>query len=147
MSCPGAEGLGSDPPNRESCMTVPRPTCCATEPAFPSSFPVNPATSHAPVVVPRLAPKMMPMPWASPSNPALRNEMVITDTSELDCIRVVVTTPKDRLFHNRSVVRPRIFSSTPPVKERNPSSRDSMPNRNIATPAASCLKSGLTQKP
>ena len=65
----------------------------------------NPAISQAPVVVPRLAPKMIPMPAASDSNPALRNEIVMTETRELDCIRVVVTTPNDRLFQTLSVVR------------------------------------------
>ena len=73
--------------------------------------------------------------------------MVITDTSELDCIRVVVTMPKLRLFHSRSVVRRSRLSSTPPVKALKPSSRHSMPNRKMATPAAISLKSGLTQKP
>ena len=49
----------------------------------------KPATSQAPVVVPMLAPKMIPIPAISGSSPALRNEMVITDTNELDCISVV----------------------------------------------------------
>jgi len=90
---------------------------------------------------------MIPTPWASSRRPALTKEMVRTETRELDCMRVVVTTPKLRLFHSRSVVRRRSFSSTPPVKARNPSSRESMPKRKIATPAEISLKWGLTQNP
>ncbi len=73
--------------------------------------------------------------------------MVITDTSELDCMTVVVITPKLRLFHSLSVVLRSRFSSTPPVNALKPSSRLSMPNRKIATPAEISLKSGLIQKP
>jgi len=73
--------------------------------------------------------------------------MVITDTRELDCVMVVETTPKDMLFHSLFVVRRRIFSNTPPVKTLKPSSRNSIPKRKMATPAAISLKSGLSQKP
>lgn len=69
----------------------------------------------------------------------------MTDTSELDCIRVVATTPKVKLFQSRSVVRCRMRSSVPPVKALKPCSSALMPNRKIATPAAISLKSGLTQ--
>ena len=57
----------------------------------------------------------MPMPAVRPMSPALRKEMVMTDTSELDCMMLVETMPKVMLFHSLSVVRLRIFSSTPPV--------------------------------
>ena len=62
------------------------------------TFRPNPATSQAPVVVPILAPKMMPTPASNEISPALRKEIVITETSELDCMIVVVTIPnsKDR---------------------------------------------------
>jgi hypothetical protein len=73
--------------------------------------------------------------------------MVITETSELDCIRVVETTPKPRLFQVLLVVFCRIFSSKPPVKALKPSSRNSIPKRKIATPAEISLKFGLTQNP
>jgi hypothetical protein len=80
-------------------------------------------------------------------SPALRKEMVNTETSELDCMMVVAITPNDRLFQVASVVRCRKFASKPPLNDLNPFSRDSMPRRNIATPAAMVLKSGLIQKP
>jgi hypothetical protein len=60
---------------------------------------------------------------------------------------VVETTPKPMLLGSVLVVRANTFSRIPPVKALNPSSRKSMPNRNIDTPAAISLKSGLTQKP
>ena len=58
-----------------------------------------------------MAPKMIPMPSARPISYALRNEMVITETSEDDCIKVVATTPKLRLFRRRSVL-----ASTPAAR-------------------------------
>ncbi len=71
----------------------------------------------------------------------------ITETSELDCMIVVETIPKSILFQVLSVVFCSSFSNTPPVKALNPSSRKSIPNKNIETPAAISLKSGLTQNP
>jgi len=73
--------------------------------------------------------------------------MVITDTRELDCMIVVETAPNSKLFQVLSVVLCSSFSKTPPVNALNPSSRNSMPNRNMETPAAISLKSGLTQNP
>ena len=90
---------------------------------------------------------MIPIPETNPIKPALRKEMVMTETSELDCITVVVNTPKEMHFQNESVDRDRIFSRTPPVKLRNPSSRKIIPNKKIATPAAIALKSGLILNP
>ena len=90
---------------------------------------------------------MIPMPWVSPIRPALRNEMVITDTSELDCRILVETTPNDRLFQSLSVERARTRSSTPPENTLKPFSSDSIPNIKIATPAEIVLNSGLIQKP
>ena len=75
------------------------------------------------------------------------NEMVMIETSELDCMIVVDTTPKSRLFQVLSVVFCSSLSRTPPVNALKPSSRNSMPIRNIDTPAAISLKSGLTQNP
>jgi len=89
----------------------------------------------------------MPIPAARPSNPALRNEMVITETSELDCRIDDDTTPKPRLFHKEPVVLRRIFSRVPPEHALNPCSSDNMPNKKITTPAEICLKSGLIQNP
>ena len=73
--------------------------------------------------------------------------MVMIETNELDCMMVVVTTPNEIAFQNRSVVRLRIFSSSPPVNALDPSSRNSMLKRKIATPAAISLNSGLSQNP
>src|SRR5690554_267094 len=103
----------------------------------------RPAISQAPVVVPILAPMMMPIPAASVIISALTNEMVISDTRVLDCISVVAPVPKARLFQSLSVDRRRIDSSAPPVKALKPSSRHSMPNMKIATPAAIPIKSEL----
>ena len=103
------------------------------------------ANNQAPVVVPRLAPKIMPIPVISGSKPALKNEIVITDTRELDCMMAVLTMPKPRLFGIVSVVRRSTLSRKPPVNWRNPFSSESMPNRKMATPAAICLNSGLNQ--
>ena len=110
------------------------------------TFTPKPAISQAPVVVPRLAPKMMPIPAPSVIRPALRKEIAITETSELDCMMLVVTMPKPRLRHRPSVVRRRSRSSTPPVKILKPSSMARTPNRKMATPAAICLKCGLTHR-
>ena len=71
----------------------------------------------------------------------------MTDTSELDCMKLVLTTPKANDFHVVSVVLRNNFSSKPPVKALNPSSSESMPNKNIATPAEISLKFVLSQKP
>jgi hypothetical protein len=69
------------------------------------------------------------------------------DTSELDCIKVVETIPKLRLFQSLLVVFRSSLSNTPPVNARKPSSSESIPKRKIETPAAISLKSGLSQKP
>lgn len=53
----------------------------------------NPAMSHAPVVVPTLAPKTTPTPAASGIRPADRNEIVMIDTSVEDCITEVDRNP------------------------------------------------------
>jgi len=47
-------------------------------------FKPNPATSQAVAVVPMLAPKIKPIPPARVISPALMNDIVITETSELD---------------------------------------------------------------
>ncbi len=73
--------------------------------------------------------------------------MVMTETSELDCMMAVVSTPNVMLFHNLLVDALRIFSSPPAVKVLKPSSRASMPNRKMATPAVMVLKSALTANP
>jgi len=73
--------------------------------------------------------------------------MVITDTRELDCMIVVDTTPNPRLRPRLDVDLRKIFSSVPPVNRLKPCSSESIPNRNIATPAAISLKSALFQKP
>jgi len=99
------------------------------------------------VVVPILAPNMIPMPATREIRPALRKEMAMTETSELDCITVVLMMPKLRLFQYLSVVLRRMDSSVPPVKALNPSSIESLPNKKMATPAEIPLKSGLIQKP
>ena len=41
---------------------------------------------------------MMPIPAARPMRPALRKEMVIRDTSELDCMTVVLVMPRRMAF-------------------------------------------------
>ena len=94
-----------------------------------------------------LEPKMMPMPEASPISPALRKEIVISETRELDCIMAVATRPKPRLRARVRVAVASTDSSTPPVKAWKPCSSASMPNMNRATPAASCMKSSLCQNP
>ena len=68
------------------------------------------------MVVPRLAPKMIPIPAARVISPALRKDMVITDTRELDCISVVLTIPNNTLLPVDEVVRRNSRSRAPPVK-------------------------------
>ena len=87
------------------------------------------------------------MPAPRVINPALRNEMEITDTSELDCIAMVETMPNSRLFQVLDVVRLSTRSSVPPVKAWKPCSSASMPKRKMATPAEITFRSGLIQKP
>ena len=89
----------------------------------------------------------MPIPDASCSSPALMKEMVITETSELDCMIDVVTNPNVMLFATLLVDALSSLSSVPAVNVLNPSSSDSMPNRKMATPAVMVLKSALTAKP
>ena len=87
-------------------------------------------------MVPILAPKMMPIPASNEINPALRKEIVITDTSELDCMIVVVTIPNSRDRGTDPVAFSSTLSRNPPLNSLNPSSSISMPNRKMATPAA-----------
>ena len=61
-------------------------------------FNPNPATSQAVAVVPILAPKMSPIPPAKLIKPALMNDIVITDTNELDCIKAVTRAPNEMLL-------------------------------------------------
>ena len=85
-----------------------------------------------------LAPKTIPTPPISEMSPALRNEMVMTETSELDCRSVVETIPKVTALGVEPVARSRTRSSAPPPKSLKPSSSINIPNRKIATPAAIC---------
>jgi len=78
-------------------------------------------------------------------SPALRKEMVMTDTSELDCNTVVETIPKSIDRGTDRVARSSNRSSMPPPRSLNPSSSISMPNRKIATPAAISCAFGLSQ--
>ena len=84
-----------------------------------------------------------PMPAARSIRPALRNEMVITETKPLDCVRVVATMPKPRLRQGPLVKRLRRVSSVPPVNAEKPSFIKRMPNRKIAISAASCAKAAV----
>ena len=99
------------------------------------------------MVVPRLAPNIIPMPADNEIKPADRKDMAMTETSELDCITLVEKKPKQRLLERLLVLRRNQFSKTPPVRALKPSSRLSIPNRNMATPDAISLKFGLSQKP
>ncbi|MNC15672.1 hypothetical protein D3C75_634960 [compost metagenome] len=103
------------------------------------------ASSQMPLVVPRLAPKMMHSPAARPISPVPRKAMVSRDTSELDCTSAVARMPKPRLFQTPSVALARIRSSLPPASMRKPSSRHCMPNRNSARPPASWVQPVLNQ--
>lgn len=94
-----------------------------------------------------LAPMITAMPAASEIISALTKEIVTSDTKVLDCISVVLTTPKVMPFHNRLVKRRNMDSSVPPVKALKPSSRHTMPNMNRATPAAISLKLALAHRP
>jgi hypothetical protein len=89
----------------------------------------NPATSHAPVFGPRLAPKMIPTPAKSEINPPDRNEIVITETSELDCITVVVRMPKPIDFVIDSVAFSKMRFRNPPLISLNPSSSINIPKK------------------
>ena len=71
----------------------------------------------------------------------------MTDTSELDCITDVATSPKERLLGRLLVDRLRSLSRIPPVNAVNPSSRNKIPKRKMAMPAAMTLKSALIHIP
>ena len=110
-------------------------------------FKPKPANNQAPVVVPILAPNIIPIPPAKSTKPADKKEIVRTDTNELDCISDVVSMPNPNDFQILSVDLRSNFSKNPPENFLNPSSNASIPNKNMATPAVMVLKSGLTQKP
>ena len=74
----------------------------------------KPVNNHAPVVVPILAPNIIPIPPAKSINPAERKEMVKIESSELDCINVVVIIPKFSAYHNRLVEERKNRSNIPP---------------------------------
>ncbi len=56
-------------------------------------FKPKPATNQAVAVVPIFAPNINPIPSDKLINPALINEIVITETKELDCINAVIKAP------------------------------------------------------
>ena len=68
--------------------------------------------------------------------PADKKDMVITETSELDCMTVVATTPKPSDLPSEPVAFSKAFSRKPPLNSLKPSSSINMPKRKIATPAA-----------
>ncbi len=71
------------------------------------------ATSQAVAVVPILAPKISPKPSDSVINPALINEIVITETSELDWIKAVTNAPAVILLYNLLVAFLKYFEVGP----------------------------------
>jgi len=89
---------------------------------------------------------MIPTPPMSEISPALRNEMVMTETSELDCKSVVEIIPNEIARGVEPVARSKSLSNAPPLNSLNPSSSISMPKRKIATPAAISCTSELNQK-
>ncbi|MDR1988386.1 MAG: hypothetical protein LBQ24_06800 [Candidatus Peribacteria bacterium] len=74
---------------------------------------------------------------------ALKNETEIIITSELDCIIDAEINPKSNHFQVLSVLFCNILSNVQPVKFLNPSCKNLIQNKNMATQADISLNSGL----
>ncbi|GAB0173550.1 hypothetical protein NHP164001_15700 [Helicobacter trogontum] len=94
-----------------------------------------PAISHEPVVLPRFAPNITPIPCTNVIKEALTNEIDKTETRLEDCIRVVTIVPNMTLRNGVFVEFVNVFSKNPPENALNPSPKNSIPKSKIATPA------------
>jgi len=101
------------------------------------------AINQAVAVDPILAPKINPIPPDKLIKPALINEIVITETNELEFKIAVIIAPTVILLYNLLVTFFKIFLKNPFVKTLNPFSNIIIPKSKIATPAAIVLKFGL----
>ena len=104
-----------------------------------SNFTPAMAITHATIVVPRFAPKIMPMPCPNVIKPAARKEIARTETSPLLCIIIVEIAPKIRLF---VAVFAHFFStrSMNVLKFPKPFLRHIIPYKKIAIPDAASKK-------
>jgi len=109
-------------------------------------FNPNAATSQAVAVVPIFAPKTNPNPPDKLIKPALINEIVITETRELDWIKAVTVAPTVILLYNLFVAFFSKFWRGPLVKTLKPSSNIIIPKSRIAIPAEIVLKFGLKKR-
>src|SRR6056297_1149121 len=86
-----------------------------------------------------------PDPAISEISPALRKEIVRTETRELDWTSVLDTRPKASARGVERVAAPSRRSRLPPLSSLKPSCSMRMPKRKMATPAATSCRSGLNQ--
>ncbi len=86
------------------------------------------------ILVPILAPMIIPMAWATFIIPAFTNPTTITVVAEEDCIMAVTTVPSSIPLRGVFVSLYRISSSFSPAAFFNPSPIRVIPNKNKATP-------------
>ncbi len=86
------------------------------------------------MVVPILAPMMMPTACSSRISPELTKPTTMTVVAEEDCMRAVVPAPSSTPFMGLSVILVRMASILPPEVFARPSPRRYMPYRKRARP-------------
>jgi hypothetical protein len=94
-------------------------------------------------VEPKFAPNTIEIHCNRVISSALRNETEMIITRELDCIIVAEINQKSIHFKVVSVLFCKILSNVQPVKLLNPSCKNLIQNKNIATQAEISLNSGL----
>ena len=65
------------------------------------TFSPKPAINQAPVVVPMLEPKIIPIPAFKPMSSALKNEMVI---KEINTCRLAIELPANTIDYSRKIL-------------------------------------------
>ena len=86
------------------------------------------------MVVPMLAPIIMPMAWESFIIPEFTNPTSITVVAEEDCIRAVTPAPSSTAFKGFDVSFSKICSSRPPDMRSSPLPSTFIPYRNKESP-------------
>lgn len=107
------------------------------------NFNQKPAISHIHVVVQMFAHNKIHIHCIRLINSAPKNDIVIIQTSELDCINEEAMNQKSIHFHDLSVLVCNNFSNAHQVKFLNHVCKNLIQNKNIATHHAISLKSGL----
>jgi len=129
--------------------TIPMPPAATKGSTMSLMLNLNPSneTIHPVMVVPMLAPNIMPIPFLRPMIPAPVNDITSSDTMVLLCSMPVTNAPETAAFKGLPVFLRRKSLNDLPANAFSASSSMNMPKRNKPKPASKghmCILSKFT---